>query len=88
VQQGVFGAAANALHRPPHPSIICTPLTVCLPFRLQLDNGIPIESWFDDRGDTELLKLVRFLETIQHTGDVRPLVREKFKLHKLVSDAT
>jgi len=55
---------------------------------LQLDNGIPIESWFDDRGDTELLKLVRFLETIQHTGDVRPLVREKFKLHKLVSDAT
>jgi hypothetical protein len=67
-----------------------SPLRPCLLLsaRLQLDNGIPIESWFDDRGDTELLKLVRFLETIQHSGDVRPLVREKFKLHKLVSDAT
>lgn len=56
-------------------------------FGYQLDNGIPIESWFDDRGDRELLKLVRFLETIQHAPDVRPLVREKFKLHKLVAQA-
>jgi CTD small phosphatase-like protein 2 len=56
-------------------------------FGYQLDNGIPIESWFDDRGDRELLKLVRFLETIQHAADVRPLVREKFKLHKLVAAA-
>lgn len=56
-------------------------------FGYQLDNGIPIESWFDDRGDTELLKLTRFLETIQHASDVRPLVRDKFKLHKLVQDS-
>jgi len=53
----------------------------------QLDNGIPIESWFDDRGDTELLKLTRFLETIQHAPDVRPLVRDKFRLHRLVHEA-
>ena len=53
----------------------------------QLDNGIPIESWFDDRSDTELLKLTRFLETIQHAPDVRPLVRDKFRLHRLVHEA-
>lgn len=56
-------------------------------FGYQLDNGIPIESWFDDRADTELLKLMRFLETLQGQHDVRSVVREKFKLHRLVEEA-
>lgn len=56
-------------------------------FGYQVDNGVPIESWFDDRSDTELLKLTRFLETIQRATDVRPIVREKFRLYKLVAES-
>jgi CTD small phosphatase-like protein 2 len=56
-------------------------------FGYQVDNGIPIESWFDDPHDTELLKLERFLRTLHDNDDVRRLVRQKFQTHKLIADA-
>ena len=56
-------------------------------FGYQVDNGIPIESWFDDPHDTELLKLADFLDTIVDAEDVRPLVRNHFKTHELIRDA-
>lgn len=52
-----------------------------------IDNGIPIESWFDDDGDTELLKLLSFLRRLTATADVRQIVRDHFKTHKLVENA-
>jgi CTD small phosphatase-like protein 2 len=56
-------------------------------FGYQVDNGVPIESWFDEKSDTELLKLMKFLAEIEHSPDVRQQVRQKFQVHKLVSDA-
>ena len=57
-------------------------------FGYQLDNGIPIESWFDDKGDTELLKLSAFVHQLLGKDDVRPIVRDKFKVHRLVEEAS
>lgn len=56
-------------------------------FGYQIDNGIPIESWFDDDNDTELLSVSSFLESLLTSSDVRPLIREKYKLHELISRA-
>ncbi|CAA2952293.1 CTD small phosphatase 2 [Olea europaea subsp. europaea] len=47
-------------------------------FRLQVNNGIPIKSWFDDPGDTALISLLPFLETLVDANDVRPIIARKF----------
>lgn len=52
----------------------------------QLDNGVPIESWYDDESDTELLKLLAFLKQLHSdmVSDVRPIIRETFRSYRLV----
>eukprot|EP00775_Hariotina_reticulata_P003564 gene3564-3832_t len=51
-------------------------------FGFQLANGIPIESWYDDPEDSELLQLLPFLEAIAHCDvtDVRPAISSRFNL--------
>ncbi|KAF6143393.1 hypothetical protein GIB67_001337 [Kingdonia uniflora] len=47
-------------------------------FQLQVDNGIPIESWYGDPTDNALLSLLLFLDTLVGADDVRPIIRKQF----------
>ncbi|KAM7500628.1 hypothetical protein LguiA_025042 [Lonicera macranthoides] len=47
-------------------------------FRWQVNNGIPIKSWFDDKSDTALVSLLPFLETLAEAEDVRPIIATRF----------
>jgi len=53
-------------------------------FGFQVDNGVPIASWYGDKEDGELLKLIPFLKDVARADDVRPLIREKFMVRELV----
>lgn len=48
-------------------------------YALQLDNGVPIVPFYNNKKDTELKELASFLSTLADVEDVRPVLREKFK---------
>ena len=53
-------------------------------FAFDLDNGVPIQSFMgNEEEDKELLFLISFLEEAFYTQDVRPSIREAFKLSYL-----
>jgi len=39
-------------------------------YSLQPENGVPISSWFDDPSDTELMKMIPFLEFFAQVQDI------------------
>merc|ERR1711988_505260 len=53
----------------------------------QIDNGVPIVSWFDDKEDDELMKLIPFLDTLKDLQDVRPIIRKTFRTYEKVLKA-
>lgn len=52
-------------------------------FAFQLDNGIPIVSFYDDANDEEMLHLKFFLECLNDCDDVRVKNRDAFQLSQL-----
>jgi len=53
-------------------------------FAFQYDNGIPILSYFDSKTDRELLKLLPLLRRLAAADDVRPILRNYYKLWKRI----
>ena len=56
-------------------------------FGFQVDNGVPIESWFDDEQDRQLLKLMPLLVRLATANDVRPVLQNKFQLQERIRRA-
>lgn len=51
-------------------------------FGFQVENGIPIVSWFNDAADDQLPATMSWLKTLATADDVRPHVARKFRLRE------
>ena len=52
-------------------------------FAFQIDNGIPIIPFYNDKADEEMLHLVYYLNCLAGVQDVREQNRQAFELFKL-----
>ena len=55
-------------------------------YAYQVDNGIPIISWHDDREDKELVNLIDYVQSLIEVEDVRELNFETFHLRTFYED--
>lgn len=53
---------------------------MCTAFASQIDNGIPIASWYGDQQDRELIHLMGYLKKLNWASDVREVNRRRFGL--------
>lgn len=52
-------------------------------FAFQLENGVPIVSFYDEKDDDEMTHLMYYLELLADCDDVREQNREAFQLKEL-----
>ena len=52
-------------------------------FAFQIDNGVPIIPFYDDKADEELLHLIYYLNCLAKADDVRVQNRQAFELYRL-----
>lgn len=55
-------------------------------FCLDPDNGIPINSFYDDKNDKELIQMAYVLEKLSKVNDVRPVINEIIYLNQINYD--
>jgi CTD small phosphatase-like protein 2 len=55
-------------------------------FAYQIDNGIPIISWYEDPKDKELYSLINYLRSLINAYDVREVNRQTFSLRTFYDD--
>ena len=54
-----------------------------LAYTLDIDNGLPIKTWYEDKNDIELFKISGILEFLSKTGDVRNYIRKFVKQNEI-----
>jgi len=75
----LFTKDLNILNRPLNRTVLVDNNPIC--FVLQPENGIPIRSYYAEAEDSDLKYLMSMLDLLSKEPDVRPLLRQKFKLH-------
>ena len=55
-------------------------------YALNQYNGFPIQSWFEDKNDTELLKIIPILEFLSYVPDVREYIKKIVSGNKVKFD--
>lgn len=55
-------------------------------FAYQIENGIPIISWFDDNNDRELYKLIEYIKILAVVPDICAVNRHTFRLSTFYND--
>lgn len=56
-------------------------------YALQINNGVPILRWKNNKNDEELKYLFEYLLKMHSSSDVREFNRKHFKLEKIISTA-
>ncbi len=53
-------------------------------FSMQVSNGIPCIPFYKSKKDNELLDLLQYLKSLEKVKDVRPKIKNHFKLMELI----